>query len=81
MGDTAGGPVEGWGVDGTAGNQPRGTKLWFNYARELGIINKQSALCVIALKYALHKHHDVAAFLGLCVITMSMTTQVLPSSH
>ena len=44
LGDTAGGPVEGWGVNGTAGTQPRGTKLWFNFARELGIINKQSAL-------------------------------------
>lgn len=44
FGDTDGGPVKGWGVDGTAGNQPRGTKLHFNYARELGLINKQSAL-------------------------------------
>lgn len=44
LGDTEGGPVPGWGVDGSAGNQPRGTKLWRNFARELGIINKQSAL-------------------------------------
>ena len=44
LGDTTGGPVPGWGVDGTAGNQPRGTKLWYNFGRELGMINKQSAL-------------------------------------
>jgi hypothetical protein len=44
LGDTAGGPVPGWGVDGTAGDQPRGTKLWYNFGRELGMINKQSAL-------------------------------------
>ena len=44
LGDTEGAPIPGWGVDGTAGNQPRGTKLWHNFGRELGIINKQSAL-------------------------------------
>jgi hypothetical protein len=44
VGDTEGGPVPGWGVDGTAGNQPRGMKIWRNYGHELGIINKQSAL-------------------------------------
>lgn len=44
LGDTTGGPVAGWGADGTDGNQPRGTKLWHNYGRELGLINKQSAL-------------------------------------
>ena len=44
LGDTEGAPVAGWGVNGTAGNQPRGTKIWRNFGRELGIINKQSAL-------------------------------------
>jgi hypothetical protein len=35
LGDTEGGPVPGWGVDGTAGNQPRGMKIWRNYGHEL----------------------------------------------
>ncbi len=42
VGDTEGGPVPGWGPDGTAGNQPRGTQVLNNFAHELGIVNKQS---------------------------------------
>jgi len=42
VGDTDGAPVPGWGPDGTAGNQPRGTLVLRNVARELGIVNKQA---------------------------------------
>lgn len=42
VGDTEGAPVAGWGPDGTAGNQPRGTKVLRNVAHELGVINKQA---------------------------------------
>jgi hypothetical protein len=34
----------GFGWDGTAGNQPRGTSILRNFAHELGIFNKQSAM-------------------------------------
>jgi hypothetical protein len=42
VGDTEGAPVAGWGPNGTAGNQPRGTQVLGNFAHELGIVNKQS---------------------------------------
>ena len=42
VGDTEGAPVTGWGPDGTAGNQPRGTQVLRNVAHELGIVNKQA---------------------------------------
>ena len=42
VGDTDGAPMPGWGPDGTAGNQPRGTQVLRNFAHEIGIINKQS---------------------------------------
>jgi hypothetical protein len=42
LGDTAGAPVEGWGPDGSAGLQPRGTQVLRNFAHELGVVNKQS---------------------------------------
>ena len=32
----------GWGPDGSAGNQPKGTLVLRNIAHELGIVNKQS---------------------------------------
>jgi hypothetical protein len=38
LGETEGAPIPGWGVNGTAGNQPRGTKLWHNFGRELGTV-------------------------------------------
>lgn len=47
VGDTEGGnftAFPGFGWDGTRGNQPRETMVLRNYARELGIFNKQSAL-------------------------------------
>ena len=45
VGDTEGVPgFSGWGVDGRAGNQPRGTQILRNIGHELGIVNKQSAL-------------------------------------
>ena len=42
VGDTDGAPVAGWGPDGTAGNQPRGTRVLRNVAHELGVVNKQA---------------------------------------
>lgn len=42
-GDTVGTGVPGYGVDGTASDQPRGTTLQGNYARELGLFEKQSS--------------------------------------
>ena len=42
VGDTDGAPIAGWGPDGTAGNQPRGTLVARNFAHEIGIVNKQS---------------------------------------
>ena len=46
VGDTdgMGAAFPGFGDDGTAGNQPRGSAILRNYARELGIVNKQSAM-------------------------------------
>jgi hypothetical protein len=45
VGGTEGVPgFPGWGVDGRDGNQPRGTQILRNIAREIGIVNKQSAL-------------------------------------
>lgn len=48
VGDTRGAGLDpelypGFGCDGAAGDQPRGTRVLRNFARELGIINKQSA--------------------------------------
>ena len=47
VGDTTGDgnytAFPGFGWDGSAGNQPRGTLVRHNFAHELGIINKQSA--------------------------------------
>ena len=34
---------EGYGIDGTAGNQPRGTYIAFNLCHEYGIWEKQSS--------------------------------------
>jgi hypothetical protein len=42
VGDTEGAPVAGWGPNGTAGNQPRGTRVLRNVAHELGVVNKQA---------------------------------------
>ena len=47
VGDTEGAGFEaypGFGWDGTTGNQPRGTMILRNFAHELGIFNKQSAM-------------------------------------
>jgi hypothetical protein len=48
VGDTTGGNIfanfSGFGWDGTAGNQPRGTAILRNYAHEIGIVNKQSGM-------------------------------------
>jgi hypothetical protein len=42
--ETSGDAFPGFGVDGSAGDQPRGTAILRNVAREIGIVNKQSAL-------------------------------------
>ena len=41
--DNAAGFAAGFGWDGSGGDQPRGTRVLRNFARELGIVNKQSA--------------------------------------
>ena len=42
LGDSSGAPVQGLGPDGSEGNQPWGTVVQGNVARELGVVNKQS---------------------------------------
>lgn len=42
-GYTDGSPVPGMGFDATAGNQPRGTLVAFNYAHEMGLWTKQNS--------------------------------------
>lgn len=45
-GNTDGGSLdlpEGYGQDGTAGNQPRGTQILYNWCHEIGIWEKQSS--------------------------------------
>lgn len=44
-----GGPVPGMGPDLTAGNQPRGTFVGYNLAREIGIFQKQSSFLFSAV--------------------------------
>jgi hypothetical protein len=41
--DNVAGFAPGFGWDASGGDQPRGTRILRNFARELGIINKQSA--------------------------------------
>jgi hypothetical protein len=47
VGDTTGNgsfmAYPGFGWNGSAGNQPRGTSILRNFAHEIGVINKQSA--------------------------------------
>ena len=50
----------GFGCDGSAGNQPRGTAVLRNFARELGVINKQSAFYFQAATSAVHLEGNVA---------------------
>jgi hypothetical protein len=44
-----GGPVPGMGPDLTAGNQPRGTLIAYNTAREIGVIQKQASFVFSAV--------------------------------
>ena len=64
VGDTQGVGLDaslypGFGCDGSAGNQPRGTAVLRNFARELGVINKQSAFYFQAATSSSHLEGNV----------------------